>query len=787
MAKRKRPPNPLRLDPTRTTTLRKAFLADMRRRFRALRRANRELVDTGDVFGIRADANAERGRTFPDAGATATVVATHPLATIQNTAALTVNVLRRVGGLWYVYSKKGEKLSRGYRSKAAARRRLRQIEYFKAKAPTTNTRWRFETDAGKLDEYRAWLKDQVSAGILEVSGPNQDTPWMEPYINSAYRKGVLRAYTDAHKADIAGAVDDFAFIEGGQEAFLDMAFNSPVAESKLRLLNTRALSHLENVTAEMDKELTRILTDGMASGRGPREMAREMDKAIGTLERGRASAIARTETIHAHAEGQLDAFNLLGVDEVGVMAEWSTAADALVCPMCEPMEGVILSVDEARGLIPRHPNCRCMWIPAAVGEEVGGTTTTQFAGPEQGLEAPGTAPTGQVRGQVWSKSTVEARLRDSIKAEHPRLPARRARAASRWQGADLKKIGKRNRPKTPSGQRGAAASRKRAKATAARKPPTPPPGATLRTITDAATYHAEFVAQAKKARRNNPYRVEAERLGNEREAANERLTQLLLESEEIQERLLNEGVDPVAIFNHPDRAKVAKEAARVFESLEDLEVAAAKASEKARRADLEAYRELLREARSGLAEIAKREGLEDFRETVDTVTSWVRTSELGDASLKDIKGFSFKQEPYPESMTGDVGSYTVFKGGRINPRITVRIRGSASELQNQQTFAHEFGHHLEASIPGFKKKAAAFYKARTKGEKLKKLRGYDCMGREDRFDELDIYAGREYADGRTPEVTSVGMEHIFRDPLYVATKAPDWFQYIMAGLKGLDL
>jgi hypothetical protein len=28
------------------------------------------------------------------------------------------------------------------------------------------------------------------------------------------------------------------------------------------------------------------------------------------------------------------------------------------------MEGVVLTIKEARGMIPRHVNCRCAWIPA---------------------------------------------------------------------------------------------------------------------------------------------------------------------------------------------------------------------------------------------------------------------------------------------------------------------------------------------------------------------------------------------------------------------------------------
>jgi SPP1 gp7 family putative phage head morphogenesis protein len=82
------------------------------------------------------------------------------------------------------------------------------------------------------------------------------------------------------------------------------------------------------------------------------------------ITRRRALVLARTEIIAAHAEGQLDAFEAMNIEKVGVMAEWSTAGDDLVCAKCEPLEGAIMTVKEARGLLPRHPNCRCAWIPA---------------------------------------------------------------------------------------------------------------------------------------------------------------------------------------------------------------------------------------------------------------------------------------------------------------------------------------------------------------------------------------------------------------------------------------
>lgn len=454
----KQAPNPLRADPTRTLTLRAAFIADMRRRFAALRRAIWDLLVEQDAFGLQADAKA--GQTalgVPSRTVTATA--------IQN-ATLVTNVVRRVGGRFYVYSKKGRRLSKGYSSRKAALKRLRQIEYFKHKGPTnntlvTNTRWRFLTDDAKLEAYRTWLKGQTDAGILGVDPQNANAPWTQQYISSAYSKGLARAYTDAHAAKIA--VDkDLSFVEGGKAAFLQTAFGGPIGQTKLKLLSTRAYSQLQGVTAAMDQEMSRILAQGIADGKGPRVLARELTKSIDGIEKKRALTIARTEIIHAHAEGQLDSFEAMGIDDVSVMAEWSTAQDSKVCPMCQPMEGVILTIKEARGMIPRHPNCRCAWIPAGVGEEEGGTTKKQWAGDEQGLEKPGTKPTGKVTGQVWHKDEVAARIRESLKAESPKLSTKAARANSKWVGADLTTVSGKLKPGTKAAIEAKAAAKRAA-------------------------------------------------------------------------------------------------------------------------------------------------------------------------------------------------------------------------------------------------------------------------------------------------------------------------------------
>lgn len=219
-----------------------------------------------------------------------------------------------------------------------------------------NTRWKFDTDDVKLDKFKEWFQDRIDADILETvpgAGGVPGEPWTDKYISSAYRKGVVRAYNDTHSESLAQSLDFFA---GSKEQFLSQAFASPTATSKLRLLSTRAFDQLKGVTEAMGQEMSRILSDGLVAGHHPTKIARDLNKSISTLTRKRALTIARTETIHAHAEGQLDAFTQLGLEDVVVLAEWSTAGDDRVCPLCLPLEGMILKIKEARGILPRHPN-----------------------------------------------------------------------------------------------------------------------------------------------------------------------------------------------------------------------------------------------------------------------------------------------------------------------------------------------------------------------------------------------------------------------------------------------
>jgi SPP1 gp7 family putative phage head morphogenesis protein len=276
---------------------------------------------------------------------------------------------------------------------------------------SVNTRWAFEQDPKKVEQFRAWFAEQVDEGLLETDRRG-GTPWTSQYTTSAYQRGVAQGFTAAKAGELAEQASIFA---GGQQQFLADAFAGQLSTRQIELLATRAFDQLRGISADMSSQMSRTLTDGFVRGESPRKIAAKMQKGISGIEKKRALTLARTEIVHAHAEGTLDSFDFLGIEDVSVMAEWKTTLGA--CPICSAMEGVVLSVSEARGMIPRHPSCRCAWIPSI----------------------PQTRAKGQGKVQ---KEEVQTSIRESIKNERRRGTLEEKQKASTWAGADVKPSGK---------------------------------------------------------------------------------------------------------------------------------------------------------------------------------------------------------------------------------------------------------------------------------------------------------------------------------------------------------
>ena len=300
--------SPTRIDPTRTSGLRRKFIAAIKKKFAKLKLKIADLLLKEDALGL-----------IPQS---------------HNPFDLHPSLKKMLGNT------EGSKSGR-------------VITYDQNLA--LNTRWKFSSDPSKVKAFKEWLKQQVKA---EVTSQTEEQLW-QAYVDEGYRKGAGRAFDDARKVERAAkgsAQEELDFYRGSREEFLRSSFANAVDTDRVRLLAGRSFDELDDISSTMSNRIVRHLTDGLVQGQSPRDIARTINDDI-DVGQNRAIVIARTEIIRAHAEGQLTALDKLGVQEVGVMVEWSTAGDDRVCELCAPLEGTVLRIEEARGMLPRHPNC----------------------------------------------------------------------------------------------------------------------------------------------------------------------------------------------------------------------------------------------------------------------------------------------------------------------------------------------------------------------------------------------------------------------------------------------
>lgn len=235
----------------------------------------------------------------------------------------------------------------------------------------------FVRSQDKLNAFMEWLQRQIDRGILTVKdlqqiGTSVEAMWQNKYLSDSYKRGVMRARMEmAHLGMAIPSIEE----SGG----IDMVMMLPFHIDRLGLIYTRAYNELKGITDAMDSAISRILAQGIADGDGPALLARKLvatinGEGIGDLGLtdalgryispiNRATILARTEMIRAHHVATIQEYRNWGILNIKVLAEWKTAGDGRVCEHCAHMEGKIFTLDEIEGMIPAHPQCRCLALP----------------------------------------------------------------------------------------------------------------------------------------------------------------------------------------------------------------------------------------------------------------------------------------------------------------------------------------------------------------------------------------------------------------------------------------
>ncbi len=110
-------------------------------------------------------------------------------------------------------------------------------------------------------------------------------------------------------------------------------------------------------------------------------------------------------------------------------------------------------------------------------------------------------------------------------------------------------------------------------------------------------------------------------------------------------------------------------------------------------------------------------------------------------------------------------------------------------------FAHELGHHVEFTAPGAVDLANEFLDHRAAGETPRPLadmgltQDETATGVKDHFDRVfgpkaAYYVGRRYDNTRGTELTAMGVEALYDDPVAFAKRDPEYFAFVIGILSG---
>jgi len=235
----------------------------------------------------------------------------------------------------------------------------------------------------RLDPQRlATLRRHMTANLQNLKGNALLKHWFTCVLRG-YRTGVERGYDDVHrrkrailrtpvevaryealKADTTRRVLVEKAVRRG---YADLTANS-ITQAVLDFIAGLDLTVLIGITTAMAAQIVAALYDGVFWGKSLSQIVLDIYQA--GVDMNRARVIAETELTRAYAEGQLDVIQQtspLGPNApVTALVEYTTAGDGNVCPQCASLQGQIFTVASARGVIPRHPRCRCTWKTASI-------------------------------------------------------------------------------------------------------------------------------------------------------------------------------------------------------------------------------------------------------------------------------------------------------------------------------------------------------------------------------------------------------------------------------------
>lgn len=202
---------------------------------------------------------------------------------------------RRVAGAMRAFKKRLSQVQRAYIDAVESLTyRTIQLNFTGSKLQINATIYKYDLSADVLENLLAEIGLIMDRILLE--GGEQRLWFALQYVIPAYQQGAAQAHANLAVQSIMydSAVPD-----------IESILFSPEYQRRIGYVRAREFELMKGFTADMKKELSLILSDGVALGLSPREMSKSIRKRVGVNE-SRANRIARTEPLVALRRARMD-------------------------------------------------------------------------------------------------------------------------------------------------------------------------------------------------------------------------------------------------------------------------------------------------------------------------------------------------------------------------------------------------------------------------------------------------------------------------------------------------
>ncbi|WP_318836729.1 MULTISPECIES: phage minor head protein [unclassified Providencia] len=227
--------------------------------------------------------------------------------------------------------------------------------------PVVNKKYQFDLDPNYLSII---LRDgELMVDEVLLQGGEFNNFFFNEYVSTAYERGTAQEYANLAQQSTAYAAT--------QQSVATILLSEPY-QLRMALVRARVFEEMKGLSAQVKADMARILTDGIARGLNPREVARNLNEQSG-IEIRRANRVARTEITTALRRARMDE-----ADEASEVLNLETrqvhisALSPTTRPNHASRHGKIFTTDEQRDWWARDGNsinCKCSTVTILTNKE----------------------------------------------------------------------------------------------------------------------------------------------------------------------------------------------------------------------------------------------------------------------------------------------------------------------------------------------------------------------------------------------------------------------------------